>query len=305
MIRKRTILIAACLGLALAACAGVPLKDAPPGPVLIEAVRLDPLPEPAAPETLPATAEKRGGKTPTAQQALTAANKAARQRPVSAEFAGATLFYAYEPGAIYELHTAPSFISTILLEPGEALIDIAAGDTARWTVSETATGSGGGAATLVMIKPHVAGLRTNLVLVTDRRAYLIEAVSAAGEAYTAQVAWHYPPPPPSSDPAPPVFMPINDAYRVRTTKGEPPAWVPVRVEDDGRRTRITFPDSIEASDMPPLFLHTGEGTELVNYRVQGRAYLVDRLIDVAELRFGRADPVIVRIERLRPEADRR
>ncbi len=199
------------------------------------------------------------------------------------------------------------------------MIDIAAGDTTRWMVSNTVSGAGEGGSTLVMVKPQTAGLRTNIVLVSNRRAYLIEAVSAAGDGYAAQIAWRYPAPPapPIVEEPDPVPRAINDAYRIRPPRtgingnGAPP-WAPVRVFDDGLRTWIEFPADIAAvpgspgrghpgvGDMPPLFVRTGEGTELVNYRVQGNCYIVDRVFDVAELRLGRVDPIVVRIERRRP-----
>ena len=67
--------------------------------------------------------------------------------------------------------------------------------------------------------------------------------------------------------------------------------------DDGRRTWIEFPPGVAAADMPPLFVVTGEGAEIVNYRVQGQRYVIDRVFDRAELRFGARAPVIVRIDR--------
>jgi type IV secretion system protein VirB9 len=60
---------------------------------------------------------------------------------------------------------------------------------------------------------------------------------------------------------------------------------------------VEFADSIAASDMPPLFVITEDGAEIVNYRVQGARYIVDRLFDVAELRLGARTQTIVRIER--------
>lgn len=235
-------------------------------------------------------------------QALAAANQAARQTPLAGAFEDATLVYAYEPGALYELHTTPAFISTLVLEPGETLADVAAGDTSRWMVSHTVAGSGEQSRTLVMVKPHAPGLRTNLVLITNRRAYLIEALSAPGDAYTAQVAWRYPAPPVplqlnEPDPTP---RPIFERYRIRPPHTGAPPWTPVRVYDDGARTVIEFPAESATTDLPPLFVRTAEGQELVNYRVQGQRYVVDRLFEVAELRLGQADPVVVRIERQRP-----
>ncbi len=51
--------------------------------------------------------------------------------------------------------------------------------------------------------------------------------------------------------------------------------------------------------MPPLFvLGDKEGAELVNYRVQGRFLIVDRLFERAELRLGNGRGAKkVRIER--------
>jgi type IV secretion system protein VirB9 len=318
------LLISSLSLIALSACAGAPKRDTAviTTPPLIEAVRLEPPPPPPPlqPVALPRVeaskleaqpnTHRRGQRPPrppTPLETLAAANRAARQSPGSAEFVDATVLYAYEPGALYELHTTPAFISTILLEPGETLIDIAAGDTTRWTVSNTASGVGEESRTLVMVKPQAVGLKTNLVLVTNRRAYLIEAVSAAGEAYSAQLAWRYPSPPAPppeekiavAEPEP-VPRAINDAYRIRPPRAGAPPWTPTRVLDDGLKTWIEFPADIAASDMPPLFVRTGEGAELVNYRVHGNRYVVDRVFDIAELRLGRADPIVVRIERRRP-----
>jgi len=69
------------------------------------------------------------------------------------------------------------------------------------------------------------------------------------------------------------------------------------VFDDGRRTWIELSPDVVAADMPPLFVITPEGAELVNYRVQGTRYMVDRVFDVAELRLGTRKPIVVRIER--------
>jgi type IV secretion system protein VirB9 len=228
------------------------------------------------------------------------ANRAARRTPALGEFLQARLIYPYEPGAVYELHTAPGYVSMILLEPGESLVDIAAGDTARWMVSSTLSGAGETSRTLVLVKPQAGGLRTNLVLVTDRRAYVVEAISAPGEAYAAQMAWRYPAAAPAPAGVEPASAPrvVNAGYRIRPPRGGAPAWMPERVFDDGARTFIAFPASIAASDMPPLFIRTGEGLELVNYRVAGRVYEVDRLFERAELRLVRAAPVVVRIERI-------
>lgn len=241
---------------------------------------------------------RRAPRTPvlTPLQALAAANGAARQRPRSSGFVAARHVYVYAPGALYELYTNPSFVSTILLEPGETLNDIAAGDTARWMVTETTAETETDGRTVVLVKPQANALRTNIVLITDRRTYLIEAISQTGEAYSAQVAWSYPDDGPAATASASVDR-LNFDYRVHAVRGPTPRWTPTRVFDDGRRTWIEFSPDIVAADMPPLFVITPEGAELVNYRVQGTRYVVDRVFDVAELRLGTRKPVVVRMER--------
>lgn len=228
--------------------------------------------------------------------ATAAANAAARQRPHREGFVAARLVYAYAPGALYELHANPGFVSTILLEPGEVLADIAAGDTARWMVTEATAESDAEARMVVLIKPQTAGLRTNVVLITDRRTYVVEAFSHGGDAYAAQISWSYPQ---QTAPDAPHAERLNFGYRIRTKHGQSrPRWTPLRAFDDGRRTWIEFPADIAATDMPPLFVRTDEGLELVNIRVQGRRYMLDRMFDVAELRLGARRPVVVKIERV-------
>lgn len=247
----------------------------------------------------PADAQSRRARAETPVETLAAANSAARQSPTRDGFMQARHIYAYEPGALYEVYAHPSYVSTVLLEPGETLTDIAAGDTSRWMVTQAESETAEDPRTVVLLKPNASGLRTNIVLITDRRTYLIEAVAQSGSAYSAQIAWSYP-----QSEAAAIAAPIDDInlnYRIRTTRGSRPAWLPARVFDDGRRTWIEFAPDVEATDLPPLFAVTGEGAELVNYRTlrgpAGQRYMVDRIFDVAELRLGTRSPTIVRIER--------
>jgi type IV secretion system protein VirB9 len=80
--------------------------------------------------------------------------------------------------------------------------------------------------------------------------------------------------------------------------GDEPAWRPLRAFDDGRQTFIEFPASIAVGEAPPLFvLDPGGNATLVNYRMQGRFYVVDRIFDAAELRLGTRNQQVVRITR--------
>lgn len=80
--------------------------------------------------------------------------------------------------------------------------------------------------------------------------------------------------------------------------GDRPVWRPLRAFDDGRQTFVEFPASLAVGEAPPLFLVDAKGqAQLVNYRLQGRYYVVDRLFDAAELRLGLKHQDVVRIER--------
>lgn len=234
--------------------------------------------------------------------ALTTANAEARRRPDPEAFVDATQLYEYAPGALYEVYAAPGYLSTILLEPGEAVVTVAAGDTTRWMVEETTSGDLAEPRSMLLIKPTRAGIRTNIVLATDRRTYLIEAIAIQGNAYSAQTAWRYPSDRARSSAASiegVALEELNFRYRIETIRGRAPHWRPVRVFDDGRRTYVEFPLDITTSEAPPLFLRDGPDVALVNYRVVANRYVIDRLFDTAELRLGGQRQTIVRISRER------
>ena len=66
-------------------------------------------------------------------------------------------------------------MTDIALQPGENLVAVAAGDTVRWVIGDTTSGTGADKRTHVLVKPFTAGLATNLVITTDRRSYHLAA----------------------------------------------------------------------------------------------------------------------------------
>jgi type IV secretion system protein VirB9 len=88
---------------------------------------------------------------------------------------------------------------------------------------------------------------------------------------------------------------LNFGYRI---EGDNPPWRPVRAFDDGSQVFIEFPASLSQGEAPPLFVRGDSGrTELVNYRLRGRYYIIDRLFQAAELRLGERRQQVVRIIR--------
>ena len=227
------------------------------------------------------------------------ANAAARIQPVRDGFLNAIQQYPWTDGALYQVYTAPGQVTDIALQDGEQLVGpgpVAAGDTVRWIIGDTVSGSGATARVHILVKPTRPDLATNLVINTDRRTYHLE-LRANPTTYMASVSWTYPQDQlialQGRNAAAVVAAPVatsvdvsalNFRYRI---EGDRAAWKPVRAFDDGRQVFVEFPAGISQGEMPPLFVIGAAGdAELVNYRVQGRYMVVDRLFAAAELRLG-------------------
>ena len=284
------------------------LQADPPKPVQI--VELPkPLPLPGQLKPLP------GAKTAPADPAdpharVEEANGAARVQPTRAGYINAMQVYPFSDGALYQVYAAPGQITDIALAAGEQLVGsgpVAAGDTVRWVIGDTESGTGPTKRMHILLKPTRADLVTNLVINTDRRTYHLELRSTE-KTYMASVSWAYAQDQlialrrqnAAADAAAPVatgvdINALNFRYRI---EGDNPAWRPLRAFDDGRQVFIAFPTGIGQGEMPPLWVIGPEGgAELVNYRIQGNHMIVDRLFAAAELRLGGEHQKKVRIVR--------
>jgi type IV secretion system protein TrbG len=238
------------------------------------------------------------------------ANGAARVQPTRAGYINAIQVYPYSDGALYQVYAAPGEITDIALEPGEQLVGsgpVAAGDTVRWIIGDTQSGTGATKRVHILLKPTRSDLVTNLIIDTDRRTYHLE-LRSDDKTYMAAVSWLYAEDQlialrqqnAAADAATPIATGIdinalNFRYRI---EGNNPAWRPLRAFDDGRRVFIEFPSGISQGEMPPLWVIGAQGgAELVNYRVQGNHLIVDRLFAAAELRLGGDPQQKVRIVR--------
>jgi type IV secretion system protein TrbG len=275
----------------------VPPLDPPPLPVVEAAT--PPLHIP------PLWTPSRGGATdadaPEARVEL--ANAAARVEPRRAGYYNAIQIFPYSEGALYQVYAAPGQITSLSLEAGERLTGsgpIAAGDTARWIIGDTESGSARERRVQILVKPTSADITTNLVINTNRRTYLIELRAREAD-YMPLVAWAY------SEtqarvqprlPATPAIPPEAQRHYRYVQQGDDPPWRPISVFDDARRVYVVFPQGIIQGEMPPLFVIGADGTaQLVNARVHRNVLIVDRLFAAAELRLGGRNQQVVRIIR--------
>ena len=327
---KRLSVLAISSALGLAACAGKPAVEsaaasAPPADFTPAVMVPPPPPEPPAvlvsslaaaeDQRLPAPSARRRRAPAGAPVArVEAANRAAVREPSRESYVNAVQVYAWSEGALYRLYTAPERVSEIALQRGESLISVAAGDTVRWVIGDTTSGSGAARRTHILVKPSAVGLTTNLVITTDRRVYHVQVESTARTAM-ASISWTYPQDEllavqrgEAAGEAPPVAAGVavealDFGYRI---EGDDPPWRPIRAFDDGSQVFIEFPSTLSQGEAPPLFVRGTSGrTELVNYRLRGRYYVVDRLFSAAELRLGERRQQVVRIVRVEPAQRRR
>jgi len=256
-----------------------------------------------------------GTKTPlTGTAAIAYAKAGATTQPNMDDFLNAIQYYDYAPGVVYTAVTSPGYVTTIALRPGEKLITAAAGDTTRWLVQSVESGSGQSEQTLILVKPRKGGLQTNLLITTDQRVYTLDLTSTDSTTYHTMIAWNYP----YGD-----LVMIRDQLAerqavaqatiasgmdlskanfnyliLRQKHSSTPAWCPLRAFDDGQKSYIQFPPKVTVTEAPPLFVLGRNGdAQLVNYRVKGDWYIVDRLFDKAELRIGQAPQTVVGIVR--------
>ncbi len=283
------------------------LSVEPPGPVtIVEKPKLLPLPGQLKRTPGPGGEKKDEGLP---EDRIAAANQAAKIEPSRDGYINAIQVYPYVEGALYQLYTAPAQLSDIALQTGEQIVAVSAGDTVRWVIGDTESGAGENARAHVLVKPIKEGLKTNLVIITDRRTYHLELTSDT-DTYMASVSWHYP-----RDELIALQRRNGEAqsaaeivadrglrldqlkFRYRLS-GDTPPWRPVRVFDDTNKVYIQFPERLDQGDAPPLFVVGPNGeNQLVNYRVTGNYYIVDRLFAAAELRLGTKPQQIVRITR--------
>src|SRR5438309_5387633 len=213
--------------------------------------------------------------------------------------------YAYG-GGLPIVVCAPLHVCILELEPGEKIVgEPHIGDSIRWEISPSVSGSGPDAMPLIIIKPRIAGLDTTMVVPTDRRAYYVRLESKPNE-YVARVAFSYPE---DSKQKWQEYLvkqreaeqqekaaeervaelpntALENMYWNYEIKGGDVSTRPLHVMDDGAKTYIQMPVETIHRELPVLVVKGPSGSEMVNERVKDNMYIVDRLFDRAALLLG-------------------
>lgn len=204
---------------------------------------------------------------------------------------------------------APLRLTDIQLQAGEQIKDVQIGDSTRWMITPSISGSRPHEVSHLMIKPTDVGLETTLVILTNRRTYHLNLLSRRTEympivsfRYKSEInkKWsayqeHFQTQAKEEKKAKTVQVTstlvrnIEDLDFNYKLIGET-SWKPVRVYNDGIKTYIEMPESMSFQEAPILMvLDSHDNTQLVNYRLKENKYIVDKLFSQAMLMIGVGD----------------
>lgn len=123
-----------------------------------------------------------------AQEALAVGQAWMSEKHTPAPGKDGRVLYTYGAG-LPTVVCAPLRVCVVELEAGEKLVgEPHIGDAVRWIIAPASAGQTDAVTPMIVLKPKQAGLDTNLLLTTDRRAYYLRLISKPEE-YLARVAF--------------------------------------------------------------------------------------------------------------------
>jgi P-type conjugative transfer protein trbG len=224
-------------------------------------------------------------------------------------YSGSAMLYDYNENFVYEVYTKVFYLTDIRLAPGEKIVgNPALSDTVRfkWEAGSN-YGSDGLERQHMYIKPTAAGLEATLIINTNLRSYHL-VLKSYNSTYMPIVSWHYPLSAEEQLSLKKSGMEKSFAgnttesfggdlpdfnFRVTYTVFRKPYWLPKLVYAFGGKTYIIMPKETFQRELPGVF---GERRDLINYRVQGNTFIIDKLLDKITLRYNGKKAVIRRIK---------
>jgi P-type conjugative transfer protein TrbG len=290
------------MALITAASACTTTRPAPANqpPVQVEAAA--PLPQLRPPEPPPPTGADLLAAQPVEVQQAVARHQKSGKWP-SFTTPGYVL-YAFNPAATPVVECAPLRTTDIQLAPGETITDVALGDSERWMATPASSGDPHNPVPHLAVKPQASGIETNMTIYATAHIYhlllrargramqevefyypdeLLTAMKAADAAATRSPEGSAAPNDQAAalshvaavDPGQ-----LNFAYEI---EGPDVPWRPVRAFDDGAHVYIEVGPQMKVSEAPALMIGAAGGTQIVNYRLAGNYFVVDRLFKQALL----------------------
>jgi type IV secretion system protein VirB9 len=223
-------------------------------------------------------------------------NRALEVTPKLEFYKGGAVVYPYVVNQVYQIFTAIDHLTNVQLEPGEELVSPpASGNTDVFEVQFSYSQENGRQRPQLYILPYIANRNTTLFINTNKRTYSFMLYSFQNT-FMPLVSFTYP-----MEIQAAIQRQIENAqnnditisgkitdmdfnYAIVPHSPSKPRWMPSLVFNDGVKTYIYFPSAVRASYAPVLFeINSKRDRVIVNYRVKGTYYIVDRVLNHAEL----------------------
>jgi type IV secretion system protein TrbG len=216
------------------------------------------------------------------------------------------VIYPFNPAATPLVECAPLRTTDIQLAAGETITDVAIGDSERWMATPASSGDPHEPVPHLAVKPQAAGIETNLTIYATKHIYhlllrsgghamqevefyypeeLLTAMKEAdaAAAATKQVGSRSVPTEQSSAIANIAAVEPEQLNFNYAIQGPDVPWRPVRAFDDHTHVYIEVGPQLKVSEAPALMIKAAGGSQLVNYRLAGNYFVVDRLFKQAML----------------------
>jgi len=204
--------------------------------------------------------------------------------------------------------TAPLRITDIQLQESEIIKELQLGDTVRWQITPSLSGTAPNEISHIVIKPTDVGLETTLVVFTNKRSYYLNLKSTTSK-YFPMVSFVYGDESKSawseykaktkdrvelqilanqSSPSKVLYehsknKELDFGYDIEGKT----SWKPLSVYNDGVKTYIQMPQSMLNHEAPALLVLDEYGDDkLVNYRLLNDKFIVDKIFHKAILILG-------------------
>jgi type IV secretion system protein VirB9 len=187
-------------------------------------------------------------------------------------------YATYQEGQVYRINTRLRNVTLVELGEGEKIQSIAIGDLESFKIDKLER------ANLFIIKPVVAGATTNLTVETQRNIYFLQVTEGVRGEPNYSVKFTVPGSTRAATPGSEIPASLPMTYKIMKKGRTLPAFAPVSISDDGRKTTFVIPPG---APMPTIFRADAKGQEYaVNSSVHGTTITVSTRSERWVLRYG-------------------
>ena len=216
-------------------------------------------------------------------------------------YSGSAMVYDYDPDFVYQIYTEKGQTSDICLKLGETMIGkpVCTGD---FKIGTSYNMENGLQRQHVYVAPSNEGLTATLFINTNERSYHI-LLKSYKTICMPLIRWNYSTglpqtiPNQSADGTNTISLGTSSEYidpkylsfNYTMTYFRRPDWLPKNIYDDGKKTYIVMPKIVLQRQLPVCFENT---KDILNYRVNGNVFVIDKLIKKITLKYKKENVTI-------------